>query len=114
MTEQQQAINAQPSQTAADQEQAATRQVITAWTASGETALRRFLRTETGSATLLVGGTVAALIWSNVASGGYEAFWAARLTASVASINSAAGDRKASRTGSRLWIPTICGRIRLR
>ena len=84
MTEPQQAISAQPSQTLADQEQAANRQTITAWTSSGETALRRYLSTETGSATILVGGTVAALIWSNVGSGSYEAFWAARLTASVA------------------------------
>ncbi len=84
MTEPQQAISAQPSQTLADQEQVASRQTITAWTSSGETALRRFLRTETGSATILIGGTVAALIWSNAGSGSYEAFWAARLTASVA------------------------------
>jgi Na+/H+ antiporter NhaA len=87
MTEPQQAISAQPSQAPAAQEaqeQEATRQSITAWTSSGETALRRFLRTETGSATLLVGGTLAALIWSNAASGSYEAFWTARLTLSVA------------------------------
>ena len=83
MTEPQQAIPAQPSQTLADQEQAANRQTITAWTSSGETALRRYLSTETGSATILVGGTVAALIWSNAGSGGYEAFWAARDRKSV-------------------------------
>src|SRR6202044_1064026 len=51
----------------------------TAWTSSGRTPLRQFLRTETGSATILVGATLAALIWSNVASGSYDAFWAARL-----------------------------------
>jgi Na+/H+ antiporter NhaA len=56
----------------------------TAWTTSGKTPLRQFLRTETGSATILVTATLAALIWSNVASGSYEAFWSSVLTASVA------------------------------
>jgi Na+/H+ antiporter NhaA len=56
----------------------------TAWTTSGKTPLRQFLRTETGSATILVTATLAALIWSNVASGSYEAFWSSMLTASIA------------------------------
>jgi hypothetical protein len=34
----------------------------TAWTSSGRTPLRQFLRTETGSATILVLATLAALI----------------------------------------------------
>jgi Na+/H+ antiporter NhaA len=84
MTEPQQAVPAQASPAQATQDQAATTQVTTAWTSSGRTPLRQFLRTETGSATILVGATVAALIWSNVASGSYETFWAARLTTSVA------------------------------
>jgi Na+/H+ antiporter NhaA len=56
----------------------------TAWTTSGKTPLRQFLRTETGSATVLVTATLAALIWSNVASGSYEGFWSTQLSASVA------------------------------
>jgi Na+/H+ antiporter NhaA len=84
MTEPQQAVPAQASPAQATRDQAATTQVTTAWTSSGSTPLRQFLRTETGSATILIGATLAALIWSNVASGSYEAFWAARLTASVA------------------------------
>jgi Na+/H+ antiporter NhaA len=84
MTEPQQAIPAQADQAQAAKEQPVARQATTAWTSSGKTPLRQFLRTETGSATILVGATLAALIWSNVASGSYEAFWAARLTASVA------------------------------
>ena len=84
MTEPQQAVPAQASPAQATQDQAATTQATTAWTSSGSTPLRQFLRTETGSATILVGATLAALIWSNVASGSYEAFWAARLTTSVA------------------------------
>ncbi|MGH2930462.1 MAG: Na+/H+ antiporter NhaA, partial [Solirubrobacteraceae bacterium] len=45
--------------------------------------LRQFLRTETGSATVLVAATVAALIWSNVAAGSYDAFWGSRITGTV-------------------------------
>jgi Na+/H+ antiporter NhaA len=84
MTEPQQAIPAQADQAQAAEEQPAARQATTAWTSSGKTPLRQFLRTETGSATILVGATLAALIWSNVASGSYETFWATRLTAGVA------------------------------
>ena len=58
-------------------------QASTAWTSSGKTPLRQFLRTETGSATILVLATVAALVWCNVAGGSFDSFWSARLTASV-------------------------------
>src|SRR5579871_1345722 len=44
-------------------------QASTAWTSSGRTPLRNFLRTETGSATILALATLAALIWCNVAGG---------------------------------------------
>jgi len=53
----------------------------TAWTSSGRTPLRQFLRTETGSAMILASATVIALIWSNVASGSYEQLWATQLSA---------------------------------
>jgi Na+/H+ antiporter NhaA len=84
-----QAISAQanPTQAAPDQaaaSQAVTTQATTAWTSSGKTPLRQFLRTETGSATILVTATLAALIWSNVASGSYERFWSMTLNAGIA------------------------------
>jgi Na+/H+ antiporter NhaA len=85
MTEPQQAISAQASPAQATEDQAATRPATTAWTSSGRTPLRNFLRTETGSATILAVGTLAALIWSNVSSGSYERFWATELTASLSS-----------------------------
>jgi Na+/H+ antiporter NhaA len=56
----------------------------TAWTSSGRTPLRQFLRTETGSATILAAATAIALIWSNVASGSYDKLWAAELSVRVA------------------------------
>jgi Na+/H+ antiporter NhaA len=79
MTESQQAL---PAQAAASQD--APNQTSTLWTSSGKTPLRQFLRTETGSATILAGATLAALIWSNVASGSYERLWGTELTVSVA------------------------------
>jgi Na+/H+ antiporter NhaA len=42
--------------------------------------LRQFLRTETGSATILLAATVAALIWANADQASYEACWATRLS----------------------------------
>ena len=47
----------------------------TAWAQSLETPLRRFLRTETGSAAVLLAATVAALAWANIDPAGYAATW---------------------------------------
>ncbi len=46
----------------------------TAW-ARVETPLRRFLRTETGSAAILLAATVGALVWANVHDSSYERVW---------------------------------------
>jgi Na+/H+ antiporter NhaA len=45
-----------------------------------ETPLRTFLRTETGSASVLAGATVAALIWANISVSSYDKVWATRLS----------------------------------
>ena len=42
--------------------------------------LRAFLRTEAGSAGVLVAAIVAALVWANVADGSYESFWRTELS----------------------------------
>jgi len=47
----------------------------TAWARSVETPLRTFLRTETGSAAVLLAAAVAALVWVNVDSSSYERVW---------------------------------------
>jgi hypothetical protein len=44
----------------------------TAWARSLETPLRRFLRTETGSAAFLLAATIAALLWVNADASSYE------------------------------------------
>jgi Na+/H+ antiporter NhaA len=48
---------------------------LTTWAKRGETPLRQFLRTETGSAAVLALATVAALIWANISLSGYNAVW---------------------------------------
>jgi Na+/H+ antiporter NhaA len=47
----------------------------TAWTRSLQSPLRSFLRTETGSAAVLLAGVVTALVWANVGLGSYERVW---------------------------------------
>jgi Na+/H+ antiporter NhaA len=51
----------------------------TAWVRNLETPLRTFLRTETASAAVLLGGAVAALVWTNVDAGSYDHVWHATL-----------------------------------
>jgi Na+/H+ antiporter NhaA len=47
----------------------------TAWARSLETPLRLFLRTESGSAAILLAAAVAALVWANVDAASYESVW---------------------------------------
>jgi Na+/H+ antiporter NhaA len=55
----------------------------TDWTWRRETPLSRFLRTESGSAAVLLAATVAALVWANVAGTSYEAVWRTELSVQV-------------------------------
>ena len=50
-----------------------------------KTALRDFLRTETGSASVLAGATVAALVWANISVSSYDRVWATRLAVTIGS-----------------------------
>jgi Na+/H+ antiporter NhaA len=52
----------------------------TAWARRLETPLREFLRTETGSAAILLAATLAALVWANVDLPSYESVWGTRLS----------------------------------
>ena len=47
----------------------------TAWTRSLQTPRRRVLRTQTGSAAVLLGATIAALAWANLSPASYQAVW---------------------------------------
>jgi Na+/H+ antiporter NhaA len=55
----------------------------TAWTRNLQTPLRAFLRTETGSAAVLLAGVVAALVWANVDHASYERVWTTTLSIRV-------------------------------
>jgi Na+/H+ antiporter NhaA len=52
----------------------------TAWARSIETPLRGFLRTETGSAVVLLAATVAALVWVNAHASSYDSVWQTQLS----------------------------------
>jgi Na+/H+ antiporter NhaA len=52
----------------------------TAWARNLETPLRRFLRTETASAAVLLAATVAALVWANADLSSYEHVWRTQLS----------------------------------
>ncbi len=47
----------------------------TAWERGRQTPLRQFLRTETGSAAVLLAATIAALVWANADPASYRACW---------------------------------------
>src|SRR5215472_2436874 len=55
----------------------------TLWRPLRKTPLRKFLQTETGSAAILTGAVVAALIWANVSSSTYQQLWGTELAARV-------------------------------
>jgi Na+/H+ antiporter NhaA len=55
----------------------------TAWARNLEAPLREFLRTETGSAAILLVGAVAALIWTNVSASSYHHVWTTALSIRV-------------------------------
>jgi Na+/H+ antiporter NhaA len=52
----------------------------TGWARSLETPLRKFVRTETGSAAILLAATLAALLWANLAPAGYATWWHTELS----------------------------------
>src|SRR5215469_7592680 len=52
----------------------------TAWARRLKTPLRRFLATQTGSAAVLLGATIAALAWANLSPSSYEAVWHTQLS----------------------------------
>src|SRR6266481_7444184 len=52
----------------------------TAWARGLETPLRAFLRTETGSAAVLLAATIAALIWANADASSYRILWGTQLS----------------------------------
>jgi Na+/H+ antiporter NhaA len=70
----------------------------TAWTRNLQTPLREFLRTETGSAVVLLAATLVALAWANLNASSYEAVWQTQVSVR-------AGDAGLSQN-LRQWINT--------
>jgi Na+/H+ antiporter NhaA len=58
----------------------------TVWSWAHDTPLRAFIRTETGSAMLLLGAAVLALVWVAVSPASYEKVWSAPLSLQLGSI----------------------------
>ncbi|WP_399015653.1 Na+/H+ antiporter NhaA [Streptomyces sp. FIT100] len=56
---------------------------LTAWSSDSRSPLRDFLRTETGSAVVLMAAALAALAWANAAPAAYEALWHTELSVRV-------------------------------
>jgi Na+/H+ antiporter NhaA len=56
----------------------------TAWARNLQTPLQVFLRTEAGSAAVLLGTAVAALAWVNISASSYDTVWGARLSVLLA------------------------------
>ena len=71
----------------------------TAWGRHMQTPLRLFLRTETGSASVLAAATVAALVWANISLSSYDRVWATRLSVAVGSAGVAASLREFVNSG---------------
>jgi Na+/H+ antiporter NhaA len=69
-----------PQESGAETESTGSLSGRTAWARNLEAPLRDFLRTETGSAAILLIGAVAALIWVNVSASSYEHVWRTTLT----------------------------------
>ena len=55
----------------------------TAWERGRQTPLRQFLRTETGSAAVLLAATIAALVWANADPSSYNACWGTELSVRI-------------------------------
>ena len=55
----------------------------TLWRPLRKTPLRQYLQTETGSAAILTGAVLAALVWANVSSSTYQQLWGTELAARV-------------------------------
>jgi Na+/H+ antiporter NhaA len=58
----------------------------TTWAHTAETPLRRFLRTETGGAAVVLASAIAALVWANVDAHSYERVWDATLSVRIGGV----------------------------
>jgi Na+/H+ antiporter NhaA len=81
----------------------------TAWTRNLQTPLRTFLRTETGSAAVLLAGVVAALVWANVDPASYERVWTTTLSIRIGSASISQDLREWVNTGLMAFFFFVIG-----
>jgi Na+/H+ antiporter NhaA len=81
----------------------------TAWALHLETPLRRFVRTETGSAAVLLAATIAALAWANIDSSGYTATWGTELSIRIGRASLAADLREWVNSGLMAFFFLVAG-----
>ncbi|HET9896577.1 MAG TPA: Na+/H+ antiporter NhaA [Streptosporangiaceae bacterium] len=81
----------------------------TAWARHAATPLRRYVRTETGSAAILLTATIAALIWANVGGGSYEKFWATEFAVRLGPSDLAANLREWVNSGLMAFFFLVAG-----
>jgi Na+/H+ antiporter NhaA len=81
----------------------------TAWTRNLQTPLRTFLQTESGSAVVLLGAVVAALVWANVDPESYERVWTTTLSIRVGSASLSQDLREWINTGLMAFFFFVIG-----
>ncbi|HEX4658735.1 MAG TPA: Na+/H+ antiporter NhaA, partial [Streptosporangiaceae bacterium] len=81
----------------------------TAWALHLETPLRRFLRTETGSAAVLLAAAIAALAWASIDSSGYAAAWGTELSIRIGHAGLAADLREWVNSGLMAFFFLVAG-----
>ncbi|MGH3408533.1 MAG: Na+/H+ antiporter NhaA [Streptosporangiaceae bacterium] len=81
----------------------------TSWARSLETPLRQFVRTETGSAAILLIATLAALGWANFDASGYEAWWHTELSIHAGTLDLSLDLRKWVNSGLMAFFFLVAG-----
>jgi Na+/H+ antiporter NhaA len=81
----------------------------TAWTQHLQTPLRRYVRTETVSAALLLAATITALIWANADQAGYSATWGTSLSITIGTARLAADLRVWVNSGLMAFFFLVAG-----
>ena len=81
----------------------------TSWARSLETPLRQFVRTETGSAAILLIATLAALGWANFDATGYEAWWHTELSIHAGTLDLTLDLRKWVNSGLMAFFFLVAG-----
>ena len=83
--------------------------IRTAWAQRLETPLRRFVRTETGSAAVLLAATLAALAWANIDPSGYARTWNTELSIRIGTAGLSADLREWVNSGLMAFFFLVAG-----